>query len=445
MQSTLNSGGDAPSPSTSEEIWAQLAPLLDDALNQLGETDRAALVLRYFENKTVCEIAAALRMEEEAAQKRVARALEKLRAIFVKRGVMLTATAIAETVAANSVKAAPAGLAVTVTAAAAKGTAISASITTLVKGTMKMMTWMKMKFAVSVGMVVLLAGGIATVALSGNENSREVREILKSVETQYASITSYTGTSIMIAGDSQRTNTIIIRASMKLARPDLYLSEWGTNKPTVWSDGSGDYWLGGHGPKPVLVKMWDKGMMSMDGAEVDSSFLTIAPLFFGNLWGNHSKLPTFSSSKVQKLPDEKIGDFDCYVLTSTLQYPGLTGQDTMTNTETLWIGKEDRLIHQVQGISEWPIVPEPTDDQFIVDLLRKMRSQVNPQTIAEMKKQIVESNVRREEQRKENPVYRLYYTETHENIVVNKSLPKEEFLPAIPAGLKPLENLKRFP
>src|ERR1035438_1641012 len=80
MQSILNSGGDAPSPSTSEEIWAQLAPLLDDALNQLGETDRAALVLRYFQNKTAREIAAALRMEEEAAQKRVARALEKLRA-----------------------------------------------------------------------------------------------------------------------------------------------------------------------------------------------------------------------------------------------------------------------------------------------------------------------------------------------------------------------------
>jgi len=384
----------------------------------------------------------ALRIEEEAVQKRVARALEKLRAIFVKRGVTLTPTDIAGTVAANSVKAAPAGLAVTVIAAG-KGAAVTTSITAIVKGTMKLMRWVKIKFAVSVGMVVLLAGGIATVALSGNEDNREAKEILKSVEKKYASITSYTGTSILISGNRQKT--ITNRASMKLARPDLYYSERGGNKPIVWSDGSGDYWLGGHSPKPVLVKMWDKGMMSMDGAEVDSSFLTIAPLFFGNPWGNHSKLPTFSSSKVQKLPDEKIGDFDCYVLTSTLQYPGLTGQDTMTNTETLWIGKEDRLIHQVQGISEWPIVPEPTDDQFIVDLLRKMRSQVNPQTIAEMKKQIVESNVRREEQRKENPVYRLYYTETHENIVVNKSLPKEEFLPAIPAGLKPSENLKRFP
>ena len=165
MQSTLNSGGDAPSPSTGEEIWAQLAPLLDDALNQLGETDRAALVLRYFENKTAREIAMALRMEEEAAQKRVARALEKLRAIFAKRGVTLTPTDIAGTVAANSVQAAPAGLAVAVSAAA-KGTVVGGSTLTLVKGALKIMAWTKAKTAIVAGTVVLLAAGTTTVVVN---------------------------------------------------------------------------------------------------------------------------------------------------------------------------------------------------------------------------------------------------------------------------------------
>jgi RNA polymerase sigma factor (sigma-70 family) len=163
MQSTLNSGGDAPSPSTSEEIWKQLAPLLDDALNQLGETDRAALVLRYFQNKTAREIAEALRMGEEAAQKRVARALEKLRAIFAKRGVTLTSTDIAGTVAANSVQAAPAGLAVTVMAAA-KGAAVGGSVLALAKGALKTMTWAKIKFACGVGVAILLAGSVVTLA-----------------------------------------------------------------------------------------------------------------------------------------------------------------------------------------------------------------------------------------------------------------------------------------
>ena len=155
MQSTLNSCGDASSPTIDEEIWAQLAPLLDDALNQLGETARAALVLRYFENKTAWEIAMSLRMEEEAAQKRVARALEKLRAIFAKRGVTLTPTDIAGTVTANSVKAAPAGLSVVVMAAA-KGTAASSSVVALTKGALKTMTWAKVKFGCGIGAAALL-------------------------------------------------------------------------------------------------------------------------------------------------------------------------------------------------------------------------------------------------------------------------------------------------
>jgi RNA polymerase sigma factor (sigma-70 family) len=136
---------------TEADVWAQLAPLLDDALAELGETDRTALVLRFFENKTAREIAGALRMEEAAAQKRVARALEKLRAIFVKRGVMLTATVIAGAVSANSVQAAPAGLAVKASVVAAKGAAVTTSITTIVTATMKTMAWIKLKFAVGIG------------------------------------------------------------------------------------------------------------------------------------------------------------------------------------------------------------------------------------------------------------------------------------------------------
>ena len=155
MQSTLNE--------PDSETWSRLAPLLDDAMAELGETDRTALVLRFFENKTAREIAEALRMEEAAAQKRVTRALEKLRAVFVKRGVTLTATFIAGAVAANSVQAAPVGLVVTVTAAAIKGAAVGSSTLTLVKGALKFMAWTKVKTAVVVSLGVLLTAGTATV------------------------------------------------------------------------------------------------------------------------------------------------------------------------------------------------------------------------------------------------------------------------------------------
>ena len=149
MQSTLNQPDD--------DAWTQLAPLLDDAMAELGETDRAALVLRYFENKSAREIAAALRMEENAAQKRVARALEKLRARFVKRGLTLTATVIAGTVAMNSVQAAPVGLSTAITASAAKGVAIGSSTSTLIKGALKLMAWSKAQTAIAVGIGVLVA------------------------------------------------------------------------------------------------------------------------------------------------------------------------------------------------------------------------------------------------------------------------------------------------
>jgi RNA polymerase sigma factor (sigma-70 family) len=174
MQSNLNGGGDAPSSSSGEEIWMQLAPLLDDALNQLGETDRAALVLRYFENKTAREIASALRMEEEAAQKRVARALEKLRAIFAKRGVKLAATVIAGTVASNAIKAAPMGLAAKISATAIAGTTTT---TVLIMTTIQ-------KIAVTAALTVSVGVGIYEARQAGD--ARAAVQKLQALQTPLA-------------------------------------------------------------------------------------------------------------------------------------------------------------------------------------------------------------------------------------------------------------------
>ena len=171
MQSTLNH--------PDADAWVQLAPLLDEAMAKLGETDRTALVLRFFENKTAREIAGALRMEEAAAQKRVARALEKLRALFLKRGVTLTATVIAGAVTANSVQATPAGLAVKVSVVAAKGAAVTTSIATIVKGALKIMTYAKLKLALGIGTAIILAGGATTVVLSSGGSSAIIFQQVK--------------------------------------------------------------------------------------------------------------------------------------------------------------------------------------------------------------------------------------------------------------------------
>ena len=163
MQSILNGGRDAPSPAGSEEVWAQIEPLLDEAMASLGETDRTVLALRYFENKSASEIGRALKVNEETTRKRANRALEKLRKFFVKRGVDSTAAAIGETISANSIQAAPAALAKTVTAVAlAKGATASASTLTLIKGALKIMAWTKAKTAIVTGVAAILAAGLGT-------------------------------------------------------------------------------------------------------------------------------------------------------------------------------------------------------------------------------------------------------------------------------------------
>jgi RNA polymerase sigma factor (sigma-70 family) len=149
------------------DAWVQIAPLLETALAHLGETDHNAVVLRFFEGRSFIEIGAALGASEDAAKKRVNRAVEKLRKFFTKRGIALSAAVIAAAVSTNSVQAAPLALAKSVTAVAiAKGSTASALTLTLAKGTMKTMTWIKIKFALGVGVAALLAGVATTVAIS---------------------------------------------------------------------------------------------------------------------------------------------------------------------------------------------------------------------------------------------------------------------------------------
>src|SRR5436190_18412812 len=148
--------------SQTDSTWEQLSPVLDEAMAQLRDKDRDALVLRFFENKSLQEVGTALGMEERAAQKRVARGLEKLRAFFTKRGVTLTTAIIAGAVSANSVQAAPAGFAVTV-AGATKGAVITGSTLTIVKGVLKVMAWTKTKTTIVFGVATLFAVITATI------------------------------------------------------------------------------------------------------------------------------------------------------------------------------------------------------------------------------------------------------------------------------------------
>jgi uncharacterized protein (TIGR03435 family) len=165
MQSILNEPAD--------ETWMQIAPLLDLAMASLNETDRYAVVLRFFDGKSMREVGDALGATEDTAKKRVRRALEKLRNFFGRRGVHSTTAIIADAISSNSVQAAPPTLAQSVTAVAiAKGATAGGSTLTLVKGALKVMAWTKAKSTIVVGVVVLLATGSATLGVKEYQDHR---------------------------------------------------------------------------------------------------------------------------------------------------------------------------------------------------------------------------------------------------------------------------------
>jgi len=145
-------------------FWPQIAPLLDAAMAGLSEVDRHAVVLRFFDGKSMKEVGVALGASEDAAKMRLNRTVEKLRLFFTKRGVVLPAAALTAAISANSVQAAPAMLAKTATAVAfAKGATVSGSTLTLIKGALKIMAWTKAKMAIVTSLAIIAC--LATTTL----------------------------------------------------------------------------------------------------------------------------------------------------------------------------------------------------------------------------------------------------------------------------------------
>ncbi len=106
----------------SEADFSLLAPILDEAVNELSEPDRTAILLRFFEKYDFQSVGRALGANEDAARMRVTRALEKLEVLLKRKGVTARAAGLGLALSANAVQAAPAGLTVAISTAAFAGT-----------------------------------------------------------------------------------------------------------------------------------------------------------------------------------------------------------------------------------------------------------------------------------------------------------------------------------
>lgn len=136
--------------------WQAIRPALDEALEKLNQTDRDAILLRFFEQRSLAEVGTALGMNEDAAGKRVKRALEKLRTVLMRRGIIATGASLSTVISSHAIQMAPVGLAVTLTGKALAGAGTATGITTTF---LKLMALTKTQLTI---------GGIAIAALTSS-------------------------------------------------------------------------------------------------------------------------------------------------------------------------------------------------------------------------------------------------------------------------------------
>jgi RNA polymerase sigma factor (sigma-70 family) len=123
--------------------WARIGPVLDEAMADLSDDDRESLLLRFFQSHDFRAIGQSLGGSDDAAQKRVSRALEKLRVHLTSRGVTTGAAALSVALSAHVVQAAPAGLAGALSNAALAGATLATTATVTAAKTIAMTTLQK--------------------------------------------------------------------------------------------------------------------------------------------------------------------------------------------------------------------------------------------------------------------------------------------------------------
>jgi RNA polymerase sigma factor (sigma-70 family) len=157
-----------------DSSWEHIAPHLDDALGELDDTDREAVLLRYFKNHDLRTVGATLGISDDAAQKRVSRAVERLREFFARRGVTVGASGLTVVISANAVQAAPVGLALTIsTAAALTGTTLATTATVTATKAIAMTALQK----------TIVAATIAVFAGAGIYEARQASQLRDQVQT----------------------------------------------------------------------------------------------------------------------------------------------------------------------------------------------------------------------------------------------------------------------
>lgn len=136
-----------------EKDFEHLGPVLDEVINELPADDRVAILLRFYERRDLRSVGQALGSSENAAQKRVTRALDQLHGMLTRRGIVLSASVLATALATKAVSAAPAGLLGTIATAALSVPTLSTATVIAATKTATMTTLQKAVIATTFAIV----------------------------------------------------------------------------------------------------------------------------------------------------------------------------------------------------------------------------------------------------------------------------------------------------
>jgi len=187
----------------------QVAPILDEAIDQLGSEDRTAILLRFFEQRDFRSVGEALGSNEDAARMRVNRALEKLHSLLTHRGVALSAVTLGTVLTAGAVHAAPAGLAVTISSVALAGAAAGT-------GTAFTLLNLMAKTKLLLGVAALVVAGATSALIVQHQSQARLQAENDSFRQEVARLKADSESSL--AGQSNQPATLPGNPSDELLR-----------------------------------------------------------------------------------------------------------------------------------------------------------------------------------------------------------------------------------
>jgi hypothetical protein len=206
------------------------------------------------------------------------------------------------------------------------------------------------KAALGIGLAVLLAGSAAPAVFADNAAGGDLPtvQILKKLKDNYASMTTYSDEGCVVTGGGT-----VINFSTRLARTNFYLIEWNrvgestysatsTSGHAVWSSSAGDFLQADAG---VQSEGNRNIALAHAAANTGGATLTIPQLFFNQQWEDEPVDDLVFS--VTRQADGKVGNISCYVF----------DRGAMGTTNTLWIGKQDFLIHQARMVADMENMP----------------------------------------------------------------------------------------